>query len=812
MGYHPPFSIDRESGVLGFNYEYYIPAYIDPETGEVFEQTTWRLTITEPGVSSWPMSDYAGESGQVWVDSYLLGGNDVHTYIYDFEAYNTFAYFGGISESWTVIAAAYADIALVLTGGDEVNLLIGGLMDDVLRGNGGNDMLDGGEGSDILEGGDGADRLDGGLGDDTMVGGAGDDTYFADSADDSVVEGADGGTDTVVATVSFKLAAKIERLTLGGFDDISGTGNGSDNLITGNGARNILRGAAGNDTLRGEGGDDRLLGGIGDDTLIGGQGADMLDGGAGHDTYIIDEFDTIVETETNYVLSIDRVITAAHIATYTLAENLEFLETWSNNDFHGIGNSGRNAIYGGIGDDLLQGLGDSDSLIGGAGNDRLEGGDGADELRGGDGRDVAIYSGSTVGVYVNLGINQQKFGEAEGDWVLGVEDVIGSSHDDTLIGILNDNFFDGGAGNDTLRGIWGNDRLMGGLGADDMDGGDGNDTLDYSSSLRGVRINLNASTATGGDANGDVIVNFEHVIGSNAIDILRGSTGANQLRGLDGDDRIYGGAGNDVIVGGKGADWLDGQGGVNRLSYSGSAGAVNVDLQYMVVSGGDAQGDLVFNFDNAEGGRGADHIYGHDAAANLLIGGGGNDELYGRGGNDILRGGAGADRLDGGDGEDTVSYAGAAAQVVLYLDSGTGYYGDAAGDTFLSIENAEGGDGNDYILGSAGANRLKGSDGFDWLSGGAGNDYLTGGRNGDTFQFHSDFDRDVITDFVQGEDRIFIDFDGNFSAFEQLSSLISATGAGGIHTKIDFGGGDVLVINNVLSTSLTAADFSFLFE
>ena len=39
MAYHPPFNIDRDAGVINFVYDYFIPAYIDPETSEYFDQT-----------------------------------------------------------------------------------------------------------------------------------------------------------------------------------------------------------------------------------------------------------------------------------------------------------------------------------------------------------------------------------------------------------------------------------------------------------------------------------------------------------------------------------------------------------------------------------------------------------------------------------------------------------------------------------------------------------------------------------------------------------------------------------------------------
>lgn len=805
-----PFTIDRDNGLLNFSYEYYIPAYIDPESAEYFDETKWSLTVAEPGISSWTMEGYAGESGQVWMDIYLLSGNDVHTYQLDFVAFNTFAYFGGISESWTIIAAAYADIPLVLEGRDGTDLLLGGLADDVLRGNGGNDILDGGEGVDILEGGAGADTLDGGLGADIMVGGSGGDLYLVDNANDATVEGADCGCgpDTVLTLIDHTLAANIETLMLGGVAALSGTGNDGDNSILGNAAANTLWGMGGMDQLLGGEGNDKLYGGEGDDLLVGEVGDDRMEGGAGDDTYIIDSRrDRMVELAGE---GIDTVIVRPGITSYTLGANLDVLITWSISNFRGYGNELRNDLIGGGGNDFLSGGAESDRLEGGNGNDRLDGGTGADELRGDAGLDIADYSGSDTGVQVYLTTGEGVGGHAEGDILYGIENLTGTGFADTFVGNFLDNVLRGGASDDSLDGGDGNDRIEGGADADDMDGGDGIDTLIYRQSTAGVTVNLATGTASGGDAEGDTFANFENLRGGSGDDTLTGDDQANAIYGEAGVDTIRGGGGNDVISGGAGADWLDGEGGVNLLSYTGSVGAVTVNLYTMLVSGGDAEGDQVFNFDNANGGLGDDALTGHDGI-NRLSGGAGSDVIDAAGGNDWVSGGAGADDLAGGTGIDTLSYANSlAGGVSIHLDGNSAAGGDASGDVFSGFENVDGSELGDLIRGDAGANRLKGRAGYDFLDGGAGNDFLTGGTEGDIFRFHTGHDRDIITDFTQGQDQIFIDFDGGFSAFEQIISFASAYGAGDLHTRFDFGGGDVLIINNVQLASLTASDFSFL--
>lgn len=142
----------------------------------------------------------------------------------------------------------------------------------------------------------------------------------------------------------------------------------------------------------------------------------------------------------------------------------------------------------------------------------------------------------------------------------------------------------------------------------------------------------------------------------------------------------------------------------------------------------------------------------------ILVGSDGADQIYGLAGNDHLTGGAGADLLDGGDGYDWVHYDGAAAGVTVDLVLPGENTGDAAGDTFVSIEAivgsafndslrgdaqsnwiyggagddiAYGRGGNDFLLGGTGADWLYGNDGNDSLYGEDGLDYLIGGAGGD---------------------------------------------------------------------------------
>ncbi|MCT4657008.1 MAG: hypothetical protein N4A65_14460 [Cohaesibacter sp.] len=85
---------------------------------------------------------------------------------------------------------------------------------------------------------------------------------------------------------------------------------------------------------------------------------------------------------------------------------------------------------------------------------------------GGSGTDTADYSASGSGVTVNLGTNSHSGGDAAGDSLSGIENVTGSSHNDSLTGDGSANVLRGGAGNDTLVGNGGADDLFGDAGDD----------------------------------------------------------------------------------------------------------------------------------------------------------------------------------------------------------------------------------------------------------------------------------------------------------------------------------------------------------
>jgi Ca2+-binding RTX toxin-like protein len=111
---------------------------------------------------------------------------------------------------------------------------------------------------------------------------------------------------------------------------------------------------------------------------------------------------------------------------------------------------------------------DGDDLMrSGAGNDTLIGGNGDDNMDGGTGVDTASYAGAGSGVHVSLATTSyQDTGGAGFDKLVNIENLTGSSFDDTLTGNTARNVITGGAGADTMTGGLGIDTFVYGSASD----------------------------------------------------------------------------------------------------------------------------------------------------------------------------------------------------------------------------------------------------------------------------------------------------------------------------------------------------------
>jgi Ca2+-binding RTX toxin-like protein len=597
-----------------------------------------------------------------------------------------------ISGFENVVGSAFNDF---LIGTSNVaNRLEGGAGNDTLQGSGtsdginppvpgaANDTLLGGVGDDELRQTRGADHLDGGAGSDRLA--------FLDPSGSSTTGVVYGGIGAVgvnvnlaTGTSDYDTSDPLNPLgILVSIENVTGSA-GNDIFVGGDEAHAPdLLGNGVTESFRPLGGDDAITGAIGNGVR------------------------TRVDYSTN---------------TSTQSVNVN-LGTGSASDGRG-GNDTLvriDQVFGGAGDDTLFGGSQERSangaffefFRGNAGNDTINGA-GTDTVVGAAGSDRMNYGNSPAPVIVNLGVNPFVVGA---DTVPGGTARDGFGFTDTL---LNVDQVEGSNFNDTLVGGASNHRLIGGAGDDTLVGVTGGVEASYQTSTAGVTANLATGTANDAFGGTDTLVNIDDLRGSDFNDTLIGSAATNRIAGHGGDDSIDGG------------DSID------FASYSGvplANGGINAFIENGAGSVDDGVGstDTLTNIEGLIGTHSAD----------TLTGGQGDQWFIGRGGSDAI---------DGGDGSDWVSYISSPAGVTVNLDVGNaadgwgGVWALGGIDTLTSIENAEGSEFDDTLIGDGGENVL---------AGGGGNDTLTGGLADDIFDYNALSDAgttgDIITDFQPG--------------------------------------------------------------
>ncbi|WP_256578888.1 MULTISPECIES: M10 family metallopeptidase C-terminal domain-containing protein [unclassified Pseudomonas] len=327
------------------------------------------------------------------------------------EGYDTVLSFVNYTLSANIEEGQLIGNAASLTGNSLDNVLIGNAQDNTLNGMAGADTMDGGAGNDsyfvdnvgdvVIErdasptqidavnsvidytlganvewlnllgsdnlngtgnalnnritGNSGNNILDGGLGADFMAGGTGNDTYIVDNVNDVISETSTlaNEIDTVKSSISWKLGANLENLTLTGTANTYAVGNALNNVLTGNDGNNELNGGAGIDTM---------IGGKGDDSYALDQAAELTliqeNAAEGNDTLILLYPSTaqtnVVDLGISNLQNVENV-TLSGAGTFTLLGNS------LNNTL--IGNDQANILDGGAGADTLTGGGGADTFV-----------------------------------------------------------------------------------------------------------------------------------------------------------------------------------------------------------------------------------------------------------------------------------------------------------------------------------------------------------------------------------------------------------------------------------------------------------------
>jgi len=421
-----------------------------------------------------------------------------------------------------------------------------------------------------------------------------------------------------------------------------------------------------------------------------------------------------------------------------------------------------------------------EQIIGGRGNDNIlgnseatffYGGVGADTIDGGAGIDTAGYQHSEQAVTIDLSGGVFSGGEAEGDILTNIENIVGSAFADTISGDAQNN------------------RLTLGAGSDRASGGAGSDTAVFEFASSGIIYQVVAGELWVVQSQGtnvlsidvltddiefleftDTTLSFSDATnlilkGTSGDDLLIGTPVADPVEGLAGNDTIEGRASNDTLDGGAGNDILKGEEGNDRLIGGAGVdqfiGGMGNDV-FVVDDPSETVTELLDEgFDTVETGisftlpsnveaalvvGGAEVTIEGNTLANTLTGSSGSQTLLGLAGDDTLDGGEGADTLIGGLGNDT-----------YYIDNS----GDAVGPEtsaggndvvvtsvdLAAIENIEtfivGGTASVTITGDDrdntffdGANSVKSSS--DPLEG-SGNSIFEGGKGNDTLTLAYDF-------------------------------------------------------------------------
>jgi Ca2+-binding RTX toxin-like protein len=373
-----------------------------------------------------------------------------------------------------------------LIGGSGNDSIQAGTADDSIEGDGGDDSVAGGDGKNTIDGGSGANWADYSSPFET----AGTYEVFNSGQNLNNVVHKPHGTDTWLPTSLFRMRATPgddDIVFFPNTDGIVDGGDGDDAISAGHQLSGIgedvhvsVYGGNGNDSffVQEDISPGPVFGGNGNDTLTTETSQNFADAGAGTDTVIFEGGGGPVYSPFVAGPGVEKIQGPGFANTKVVGNDLNNVIT-SPGDLFGV------TLAGGGGNDLIkmEGSGAPGGFVpnvfqGGPGNDTLVGTSATDDFSGGGGTDTVDYTARSDNLNLSLDNHANDGASGEGDNIRAdVENILGGSGNDLIIGNPFANSLKGNAGNDTLWGGDGNDTLSGGSGHDQLFGQGGNDTL-----------------------------------------------------------------------------------------------------------------------------------------------------------------------------------------------------------------------------------------------------------------------------------------------------------------------------------------------
>ena len=282
---------------------------------------------------------------------------------------------------------------------------------------------------------------------------------------------------------------------------------------------------------------------------------------------------TTVDKDGNWEFTPNEFSSGTHLITAKESNNNGDTSESSEQSKVVIG-TGADEIYPG-----LDGGNSVDYIYGGKGGDTINSSTGADIIDGGKGTDGVSYEFSNEGVKVDLSKGEGSGGHAEGDKLINIEDIYGSSHDDIIIGDKNYNTVQAGSGDDIISNC------------EKVHGDDGDDII------------------TGTNKK-------DSLYGDNGNDTINAGAGNDKIYGGSGDDILYGEKGNDKIFGNQGNDYIDAGDGIDTVGFSGNLAdyiiKLNPDGSLIIIDNRDNSVDGEDEIHNAEFFRFNDEIVSYE--------------------------------------------------------------------------------------------------------------------------------------------------------------------------------------------------------